>query len=245
MSSATNSRCRHPGSRRRTRVRTSRRRAPWQRSAGRSQGRPVRWWPISWGAARDAAWRPYAPDVPRHETCRVRSWAMSTETPTNGDGEKLCAWCGGLVPPSRGTKPRAYCKRGCVQRAHEARKLRKKLFNAYTKGRTEEAEAREAKSRDVPNPQGKSRDFARRDDQAKSRDVPKPQVVPEVPAPPPPSDFLLAPPAATPQEPTVPPDAARKAPAPLPPRRRLARRAHRTAEVMPIWRPEEDEPETS
>ncbi|MFD6960914.1 hypothetical protein [Streptomyces venezuelae] len=106
---------------------------------------------------------------------------MSTETPTSGDGEALCAWCGrGPVPPSRGTKPRAYCSRSCVQRAHESRKLRKKLLGAYMKGRAEEAELRGGKSRDDA---GKSRDFPGRQAPAKSRDFPKPQVNPVVPRP--------------------------------------------------------------
>ncbi|MET7816509.1 hypothetical protein ABZT26_37470 [Streptomyces sp. NPDC005395] len=111
---------------------------------------------------------------------------MSTETPKDIDGNPLCAWCGGPVPPSLGTKPRAYCKDGCKQRAYEARKLEKQLgavraeeaekrapllLNAYTKGRREEAESRAATSRDLGrNAAGKSRDVARNDG-GKSRDV--------------------------------------------------------------------------
>jgi hypothetical protein len=98
----------------------------------------------------------------------------TTETPRDADGNPLCAWCGGPVPPSLGTKPRAYCKDGCKQRAYEARRLEKQLqavraeeaekraaglVQAYMKGRTEEKQARAAKSRDgVPGAAGKSRD---------------------------------------------------------------------------------------
>lgn len=92
---------------------------------------------------------------------------MTTKEP--GDG-RLCAWCGGPVPPSRGSKPRRYCKDGCKQRAYEARKLEEQLravreaetekrtallARAYTKGR-------EASSRDVAQVgPGTSRDDVR------------------------------------------------------------------------------------
>ncbi|MEU5499912.1 hypothetical protein [Streptomyces griseofuscus] len=114
---------------------------------------------------------------------------MSTETPRDADGRPLCGWCGGLVPPSRGTKPRIYCKDGCKTRAWEARRLAKqleeareavrqeeaearpqRLLTAYMKGRKEERElGRVASSRDDA---GKSRDDVR----ATSRDDAKPQV---------------------------------------------------------------------
>lgn len=104
---------------------------------------------------------------------------MKTETPKDPDGAPLCAWCGkGPVPPSRGTKPRAYCSRSCVSRAHEARKLQRKLLNAYMKGRADEIELRPAKSRDdLPGDRGKSQDFA----EGTSRDFPKQQVTPPDP----------------------------------------------------------------
>nr|ADB77871.1 SpdA-like protein [Streptomyces sp. x4(2010)] len=88
---------------------------------------------------------------------------MDVETPRGPDGERLCAWCGkGPVPPSRGTKPRAYCSRACVHRAYRARKAREqreRLVAAYMKGRAEEAEAWRsgAKSRDLLSHRGKSR----------------------------------------------------------------------------------------
>jgi hypothetical protein len=109
---------------------------------------------------------------------------MTTETPRDGDGSVLCAWCGGgPVPPSRGTKPRVYCKDGCKTRAWEARKLARqleeareavrqeeaeqrpaKLLNAYLKGRAEEAELGSPKSRDDgQNAVAKSRDDGRSD----------------------------------------------------------------------------------
>ncbi|MFF3420984.1 hypothetical protein ACFYW9_41080 [Streptomyces sp. NPDC002698] len=104
---------------------------------------------------------------------------MDTETPTDAEGNRLCAWCGeGPVPPSRGTKPRAYCSRSCVQRAHEARKLQRKLLNAYMKGRADEVELRPRKSHDFPaGDRGKSQDFA----DGTSRDFPKQQVTPPDP----------------------------------------------------------------
>lgn len=119
---------------------------------------------------------------------------MDTETPKDADGRPLCAWCGGLVPPSLGTKPRAYCKDGCKQRAYEARKLEKQLqavraeeaekrtaglVQAYMKGRAEERELRAGKSRDVGRGAvGTSRDDAG-SGEGKSRDVAtKPQVKP-------------------------------------------------------------------
>jgi hypothetical protein len=127
----------------------------------------------------------------------------TTETPRDADGNPLCAWCGGPVPPSLGTKPRAYCKDGCKQRAYEARKLAQqldeareavraeeaekrpqRLLNAYMKDRAEEAELRAAKSRDFGRSAvGTSRDDARSSERT-SRDFPtKPQV--ETPVPPP------------------------------------------------------------
>lgn len=103
---------------------------------------------------------------------------------TDSAGAPLCAWCGkGPVPPSRGTKPRAYCSRACVQRAYVARKqaedakaLSDRLVAAYMKGRAEEAEVWQsgAKSRDLSARRGKSRDDA----PGTSRDFPKVQVTP-------------------------------------------------------------------
>ncbi|GAA3909165.1 hypothetical protein GCM10022207_93350 [Streptomyces lannensis] len=122
-----------------------------------------------------------------------------TDQLRDADGNPLCAWCGkGPVPPSRGTKPRAYCSRSCVQRAYEGRKLSELLKEraaiAYTAGKADaqawaerEASAQSGKSRDVPTDRGKSRDDAG----AKSRDFPKPQVnspAGEAPAVPGPAD---------------------------------------------------------
>ncbi|MGW0172052.1 hypothetical protein ACWDWT_43920, partial [Streptomyces sp. NPDC003343] len=65
-----------------------------------------------------------------------------SDQPRDADGNPLCAWCGkGPLPPSRGTKPRAYCSRSCVQRAHEERKvlarLEERAAKAYTAGKTD------------------------------------------------------------------------------------------------------------
>jgi hypothetical protein len=63
----------------------------------------------------------------------------TNEDPRDADGNPLCAWCGkGPLPPSRGTKPRAYCSQACVHRAYRARKAeqaRERLVAAYMKGR--------------------------------------------------------------------------------------------------------------
>jgi hypothetical protein len=117
------------------------------------------------------------------------------ENPKGPNGETLCAWCGkGPVPPSRGTKPRAYCSRACVQRAYvkrkrddEERKIQERVLKAYAKGRAEGAELRPGKSRDFARTgAGKSRDFPESDPE-KSRDFPpKPQVT--APVPPAPRD---------------------------------------------------------
>lgn len=86
---------------------------------------------------------------------------MTTETPKTGAGDPLCAWCGqGPVPPSRGTKPRAYCSRSCVQRAYEARRVQERVLKAYAKGRADGiADVGSGKSRDDGTGGGKSRDF--------------------------------------------------------------------------------------
>jgi hypothetical protein len=90
-----------------------------------------------------------------------------SDDPRDSSGAPLCAWCGGPVPPSRGTKPRSYCKRGCVQRAHEARKLADLLAKTRSEARAAEAAVWSGKSRDLD---GKSRDDAH----GKSRDFPEP-----------------------------------------------------------------------
>ena len=92
---------------------------------------------------------------------------MTTETPGNG-GTGPCGWCGGPVPPSRGTKPRRYCKNGCKQRAYEARKLADQLQAV----RDAEAEKRTAM---LARAYAKGRAATSRDDggsdQTTSRDV--------------------------------------------------------------------------
>lgn len=69
----------------------------------------------------------------------------------DANGNRLCAWCGeGPLPPSRGTKPRAYCSRSCVQRAYEARKEQERQDQALALHRTLwEREARRAEESHV------------------------------------------------------------------------------------------------
>jgi hypothetical protein len=82
------------------------------------------------------------------------------EDPRDGDGNRLCEYCGDPVPKSLGTKPKRYFKRSCRQRAYEARKNREAIVTAVAV-----AVARDRTSRDVAPP-----------DRAMSRDVPEPQV---------------------------------------------------------------------
>ena len=94
------------------------------------------------------------PDVPRYETCRVRSVGMTTyETPRDGQGRRVCEHCHGPLPKSLGTKPRRYCGRSCRQRAYEARRTREAVVTAVA---VAVARARRAApsepSRDVPRP---------------------------------------------------------------------------------------------
>lgn len=70
------------------------------------------------------------PDPPHHKTGRVRSWAMSDETPRDADGRSLCEWCGGEVRQPGTGRRRAYCRRSCRQRAYEARRQREAVVSA-------------------------------------------------------------------------------------------------------------------
>lgn len=47
---------------------------------------------------------------------------MSTTTPRDADGAKLCAWCGSEIKQSGVGRSRDYCRRSCRQRAYEALK---------------------------------------------------------------------------------------------------------------------------
>ena len=60
--------------------------------------------------------RPKAPKT----APRVRRRVITT--PAVGEGQP-CGYCGGPMPPSRGTKPRTHCSRSCVQRSYEARQV--------------------------------------------------------------------------------------------------------------------------
>ncbi|WP_159391801.1 hypothetical protein [Streptomyces viridochromogenes] len=123
------------------------------------------------------------------------------ESPRDAHGNRLCEYCGDPVPKSLGTKPKRYCKRSCRQRAYEVRKNREATIAAVAM-----AVARDRTSRDDA-----------RTGSPMSRDVPKPLVAPGVPAPAPSGDFLLAPPAASPQEPRVLPESRRAPMGPMPP----------------------------
>ncbi|WP_146075813.1 hypothetical protein [Streptomyces sp. Ru62] len=52
---------------------------------------------------------------------------MSTETPRDADGNKVCAWCGGPIRQSGVGRSRDYCRRSCRQRAYEARTVTERL----------------------------------------------------------------------------------------------------------------------
>lgn len=109
------------------------------------------------------------------------------ESPRDAHGNRLCEYCGDPVPKSLGTKPKRYCKRSCRQRAYEVRKNREATIAAVAM-----AVARARTSRDDGRTGAPS-----------SRDVAKGQAAPGVPAQAADSgagDFLLAPPAVSPQE---------------------------------------------
>ncbi|MDX2973811.1 hypothetical protein PWY87_35820 [Kribbella solani] len=137
------------------------------------------------------------------------------ESPRDAHGNRLCEYCGDPVPKSLGTKPKRYCKRSCRQRAYEVRKNREATIAAVAM-----AVARDRTSRDDG-----------RTGTPTSRDVAKRQAAPEVPAPAPSGDFLLAPPAESPQESTVLPEAWR---APAPRRSLSRRRSGMQASAMPL-----------
>src|SRR4051794_20218112 len=55
---------------------------------------------------------------------------MSTETPRDTAGAKLCAWCGEAIRQSGIGRSKDYCRRSCRQRAYEARKQREAIVAA-------------------------------------------------------------------------------------------------------------------
>ena len=138
------------------------------------------------------------------------------ESPRDADGNRLCEYCGDPVPASLGTKPKRYCKRSCRQRAYEARKTREAIVTAVAVA--------------VAHDRRTSRDLDR-SDRPTTRDVAKAQAAPGVPAGPDGGDFLLAPPAASPQESPVLPEAWR---APAPRRALSRRRSGMQASAMPL-----------
>jgi hypothetical protein len=47
-----------------------------------------------------------------------------TKSSASGEAEPRCRWCGRRFTPTRGRgRPRLYCRQGCRQQAHLARKL--------------------------------------------------------------------------------------------------------------------------
>lgn len=110
-----------------------------------------------------------------------------TDTHQMATDGPLCAHCEKrTVPRSRGTKPRKYCSRSCVQRAYELRqrqlfvaaalKMEKEREREQLRAALHAAEAREGKSReDAPTLGATSREDAgdlQEQPEAKSREVP-------------------------------------------------------------------------
>lgn len=121
---------------------------------------------------------------------------MKTETPRDGGGEKLCAWCGGPIRQSGVGRSRDYCSRTHREYAYRARREAELRLAAYARGRADE---RGVSSTDARQPVS----------------VPSVDETGQIPAPPPNEDFLLAPPA-----PPTPPPAEETPAVPAPAKRR-------------------------
>ncbi|MFD8300700.1 MULTISPECIES: hypothetical protein [Streptomyces] len=73
---------------------------------------------------------------------------MDTETPRNGDGEKLCAWCGGEIKQSGVGRSRDYCSRTHREYAYRQRREQRLIaeavervkLKAYTRGKRDAEE---------------------------------------------------------------------------------------------------------
>ncbi|MFE4198893.1 hypothetical protein ACFRJ9_23865 [Paenarthrobacter sp. NPDC056912] len=63
---------------------------------------------------------------------------MSTETPRDADGNKLCGWCGGPIQQKGVGRSRDYCTRTHKEYAYRARRDQEIRFRAYSKGRADE-----------------------------------------------------------------------------------------------------------
>ncbi|MET9957303.1 hypothetical protein ABZ135_37905 [Streptomyces sp. NPDC006339] len=89
------------------------------------------------------------------------------DTPRDGSGAKLCAWCGSPVEQPATGRSRDYCRRSCRQRAYEERQVAKRIAEAV--------DARHVSSRDeqrAPAPE------STRDETVRPRpEKKKPQVV--------------------------------------------------------------------
>ncbi|MFD3622573.1 hypothetical protein ACFWWT_47090 [Streptomyces sp. NPDC058676] len=127
---------------------------------------------------------------------------MKRETPRGPDDEKLCAWCGGPIKQSGVGRSKDYCSRTHREYAYRARREAEVKLVAYSRGR---ADARTVSSTDgrrtgtVPSV----------DETGSAGRAPVPaQAANPVPG----DDFLLAPPAASPQESPVLPTEWRAAP---------------------------------
>ncbi|MFF5977196.1 hypothetical protein ACFY7C_37490 [Streptomyces sp. NPDC012769] len=91
------------------------------------------------------------------------------DTPRDGSGAKLCAWCGSPVEQPATGRSRDYCRRSCRQRAYEERLVAKRIAEAV--------EAHQVSSRDqqgLPTPE------SARDESVRA---PRPQRKPQVVAP--------------------------------------------------------------
>ena len=114
---------------------------------------------------------------------------MSTTTPRDADGAKLCAWCGSEIKQSGVGRSRDYCRRSCRQRAYEARRQREAIVSAVAS-----AVARRDTSRDeMQQPSIPSRDETRAAGQS---------TVPPAPALPDPRLQLARPPVPLPSGPS-------------------------------------------
>lgn len=153
---------------------------------------------------------------------------MKHDTPRDGDGNKLCAWCGEPIRQSGVGRSRDYCRRSCRQRAYEARQQREAVVAAVAAAVARRDSSRvETRSPDIP-----SRD---------ETNAAGPRPVPAQAADSAGGDFLLAPPAGSPHESPLLPDAWRASV----PRRRLSRnRAGMQAQAIPLWRPEGEDGES-
>jgi hypothetical protein len=101
-----------------------------------------------------------------------------TETPRDGDGGKLCAWCGGPIRQSGVGRSKDYCSRTHKEYAYRARRDARLIANAYGQGRSEALAEARRDSTTAESPADPVTPVVET-----SAQVPKPLAVPEVPAP--------------------------------------------------------------